>query len=410
MTGMSTLSRELSPLEGSAPCVSILLTKIQDASMMRTMGVKILGIETSCDETAAAVVQDGREVLANIVASQVDIHSRYGGIVPEVASRQHVTQIVPTIEQAMEEAGVGLHTLDAVAVTYGPGLAGSLLVGVNVAKALAFSLGVPLLGINHLEGHIYAAWLDPATHDGREDPETEPGFPFVCLIASGGHTDLVVMEGHGEYRLLGRTRDDAAGEAFDKAARILGLGFPGGPEIQRVSAGARGDDRLPRAWLRGTQDFSFSGVKTALLHMAQARGVYPPPGLSTQTNEPGLSEDPSDRKQGLLSSVEKREQMDREVTEMAAAFQESLVDVMVSKTLDAADRWGARGIILGGGVTANTLLRDRMLRGSSLPTFIPAPVLCTDNGAMIASCAYHHLTRNLISSLDLDVDPSLTLE
>ena len=349
------------------------------------MTVKILGIETSCDETAAAVVEDGRRVLSNIIASQVDIHSRYGGVVPEVASRQHVIQIVPTVAGAMEEGGVGFRDLDAVAVTYGPGLAGSLLVGVNFAKTLAFSLGIPWLGINHLEGHIYAAWLTSSPHEEIGDPATEPGFPLLCLIASGGHTDLALMEGHGRYRLLGRTRDDAAGEAFDKAARILGLGFPGGPEIQRMSVGAQGEERLPRAWLKDSQDFSFSGVKTALLHMAQARGVYPPPG-----------ELPPD-------------ETNRTVGEIAAAFQESVVDVLVSKTLDAAEVWGARGLILGGGVTANALLRDRMLKRAKLPAFIPPPILCTDNGAMIAACGYFHFTGGHKTPLDLDVVPSLSL-
>ena len=362
------------------------LTRMHHAPIMQCMAVKILGIETSCDETAAAVVEDGRKILSNIIASQVDIHSRFGGIVPEVASRQHVIQITSVIERAMEEADIQASQLDAVAVTSGPGLAGALLVGVNFAKALSFSLGIPLLGINHLEGHIYAAWLISGPDDGTKDPETQPGFPFVCLIASGGHTDLVVMEEHGKYQLLGRTRDDAAGEAFDKAARILGLGFPGGPEIQRVAQGGLGKDSLPRAWLKGTQDFSFSGVKTALLHKAQARGVYPPPGRL------------------------ERQDMEREVRGMAAAFQESLVDVMVSKTLEAADEWGASGIILGGGVTANTMLRDEMLRQAKLPALIPPPLLCTDNGAMIAACGYFHFTRGRGDSLDLDVDPSLSLE
>ena len=339
----------------------------------------ILGIETSCDETAAAVVEDGRRVLSNVIASQVDIHRQYGGVVPEVASRQHVIHMGPVVTRAIEDAGLEFGDLDAVSVTHGPGLAGSLLVGVNFAKALSMSLGVPFLGINHLEGHIYAAWL------GLEgDPEVDPGFPLVCLIASGGHTDLVLMQGHGSYRLLGRTRDDAAGEAFDKAARILGLGFPGGPEIQRVSDGAKGRERLPRARLGDSHDFSFSGVKTALLHMAQARGVYPP------------SDAPNDEAEGA-------------VREMAAAFQESLVDVMVSKTLAAADEWRARGIILGGGVTANALLRNRILAEAKLPALIPAPVMCTDNGAMIAACAHHHYVDGRSDSLDLDVDPGLSL-
>ena len=385
--------------------VRVSLTEDSHPTIILGMSTKILGIETSCDETAAAVVEDGRRVMSNIVASQVDIHARYGGVVPELASRQHVIQIAPAIVQALGEAEIGFGDLDAVAVTSGPGLAGSLLVGLNFAKGLAFSLGIPLLGINHLEGHIYSAWLHSDQHGVSTDPDTEPGFPYMCLTASGGHTDLVLMEAHGKYRLLGRTRDDAAGEAFDKAARILGLGFPGGPEIQRVAGSALGKEWLPRAWLKNTQDFSFSGVKTALLHRAQAMGVYPPPGLSTSAKKLVDHEDPD-------LSVMSGEQNDEEgeiVTELAAAFQESLVDVMVSKTSDAADKWGARGIILGGGVTANTLLRERMAKHSQLPTLIPPPVLCTDNGAMIAGCAYYHLTTGRSDALDLDLDPSLSL-
>ena len=353
---------------------------------MLDVGMKILGIETSCDETAASVVEDGRRLLSNVIASQVEIHSQYGGIVPEVASRQHVIHIVPTVTRALEDAGITFEELDAVAVTHGPGLAGALLVGVNFAKSLSLSLGVPFLGVNHLEGHIYAAWLqsrDAGPVD--DDPAESPGFPLVCLIASGGHTDLVLMEGHGEYHLLGRTRDDAAGEAFDKAARILGLGFPGGPEIQRASAGASGEERLPRAWLKGTQDFSFSGVKTALLHMAQAGGVYPDPASMS------------------------KDRLDRAVREMSAAFQESLVDVMVRKTLEAAERWGARGIVLGGGVTANTLLRERMSSTAPVPVLIPSPILCTDNGAMIAACARFQLELRGGDPPDIDVDPGLSL-
>ena len=347
--------------------------------------MKILGIETSCDETAAAVVEDGRKLLSNVIASQVDIHSQYGGVVPEVASRQHVIDISPTVSRALEDAGVSFEDLDAVAVTHGPGLAGSLLVGVNFAKSLALSLGVPFLGVNHLEGHVYSAWLQPASTPVLDDPAESPGFPMVCLIASGGHTDLVLMEAHGRYRLLGRTRDDAAGEAFDKAARILGLGFPGGPEIQKASSGATGEERLPRAWLRGTQDFSFSGVKTALLHMAQAGGVYPDPEALSQ-----------DRRE-------------RAVREMSAAFQESVVDVMVTKTLEAAEKWSAKGIILGGGVAANTLLRERISRTARVPALIPPPVLCTDNGAMIAGCARFQLELRGGDPPDIDVDPSLSL-
>ena len=342
------------------------------------MGVRvlgnILGIETSCDEAAAAVVADGRRLLSNVIASQTELHSPYGGVVPELASRQHVLQIVPVIHQAVEKAGLTLSDLDTVAVTNGPGLVGSLLVGVNAAKGLALSLGIPLLGVNHLEGHVYSAWLT-----GR-DPEEDPGFPLVCLIASGGHTDLVLMQNHGSYLALGHTRDDAAGEAFDKAARILGLGFPGGPEIQSLAAKGSGGEKLPRAWLKGSSDFSFSGLKTAILHRAQALGLYP-------------SESPDVTK----------------AADLAAAFQESVVDVIATKTVEAAQAHRARGIILGGGVAANDLLRQTMQRRSPVPVIVPEPVLCTDNGAMIASCAYFRLERGERSGLGLDVDPSLEL-
>ena len=353
------------------------------------MGLKILGIETSCDETAVGVVEDGRSLLSNIVSSQVELHSPYGGVVPEVASRQHIRDMTPAVERALADGGVRLEEVDIVAATYGPGLAGSLLTGLNTAKALSFSLGKPLIGVNHLEGHIYASWLARGEQD---PPEESPGFPLACLIASGGHTDLILMEGHGKYRLVGRTRDDAAGEAFDKAARILGLGFPGGPEIQKASESATADNLppLPRAWMRDTLDFSFSGVKTALLHLAQNQGVYPP--------------DPD-----VTIAGEERERVQRLVSELAANFQESLVEVMVVKTIDMANRFGAKGILLGGGVTANARLRAEMTRASSLPVIIPPPVLCTDNGAMIASCAYYQFSRGDEFGLDLDIDPALPL-
>jgi len=227
--------------------------------------MKILGIETSCDETAAAVVEDGVRILSNQIASQVEIHARYGGIVPEVASRQHILAIIPIIDQAMAEAEVSWGDLDGIAVTIGPGLAGSLLVGVNVAKGMALAHKLPITGVNHLEGHIYANWL-------IDRDAGAPSFPLVCLIVSGGHSDLVLMKGHGDYVVVGRTRDDAAGEAFDKAARILGLGYPGGPAIEQAAKGGVAAIELPRAWLKPTNDFSFSGVKTALLLS------YPAPG------------------------------------------------------------------------------------------------------------------------------------
>ncbi|MDO8687787.1 MAG: tRNA (adenosine(37)-N6)-threonylcarbamoyltransferase complex transferase subunit TsaD, partial [Dehalococcoidales bacterium] len=225
--------------------------------------MKILGIETSCDETAAAVVEDGASILSNQVASQVEIHARYGGIVPEVASRQHLLTIIPIVRQAMAEAQVTWSDLAGIAVTNGPGLAGSLLVGVNTAKAIALAQGLPIIGVNHLEGHIYANWLVEL------QPDAAPTFPLICLIVSGGHSDLVLMKGHGDYVLLGRTRDDAAGEAFDKAARILDLGYPGGPLIERVARDGTATIPLPRAWLKETNDFSFSGIKSALWRLVE---------------------------------------------------------------------------------------------------------------------------------------------
>ena len=341
------------------------------------MAIKILGIETSCDETAVGVVEDGRKLLSNVISSQADLHSPHGGVVPEVASRQHVRDLVPVLEQAASDSGLGLEDMDAIAVTYGPGLAGSLITGVNSAKAIAYSLGIPLIGVNHLEGHIYASWL------AKANLEEDPGFPMACLIASGGHTDLLVMEGHGKYKLVGRTRDDAAGEAFDKAARILGLGFPGGPEIQRVSAGATGDEQLPRAWMKDTLDFSFSGIKTALLHMAQDQGIYP----------------------SLIDGGDHEHQ----IRELAAAFQESVVDVVSAKLVEMAARYKVKGLVLGGGVTANARLREEIINRSPLPVTIPPPILCTDNGAMIAACGYFQYQRGEETGFDIDVDPGLLL-
>ncbi|MBI4336528.1 MAG: tRNA (adenosine(37)-N6)-threonylcarbamoyltransferase complex transferase subunit TsaD [Chloroflexi bacterium] len=342
--------------------------------------MRILGIETSCDETGIGVVEDGRRVLSNVIGSQVELHARYGGVVPEVASRQHILAAVPILGQALEQAGTALEQIEAVAVTMGPGLAGSLLVGLNFAKGLAFGLGLPLVGVNHLEGHIYAAWLGEGP-----DPAQEPGFPLLCLITSGGHTDLVLMQGHGQYALLGRTRDDAAGEAFDKAARVLGLSFPGGPEIQRVAQGVQATEKLPRAWLQDSLDFSFSGVKTALLHRAQARGLYPARPGETVTPDPAA------------------------VAGLAASFQESVVEVMVTKAVEAAQRHRCRGILLGGGVAANALLRQQMKKHSPVPVLIPRPILCTDNGAMIAACAYYRFQQGERHTIDLDIYPSLRL-
>jgi N6-L-threonylcarbamoyladenine synthase len=324
--------------------------------------MKILGIETSCDETAAAVVEDGTRVLSNQIASQVEIHARYGGVVPEVASRQHLLSVIPVIERAMAEAGATWSDLAGIAVTIGPGLAGSLLVGVNVAKAIALAHGLPITGVNHLEGHIYANWLADHSID----------FPVVCLIVSGGHSDLVLMRGHGDYVVLGRTRDDAAGEAFDKAARILGLGYPGGPAIEQAARQGTASIQLPRAWLKGSNDFSFSGVKTALLRLAEA---------------------------GRISSV----------ADAAASFQQAVIDVLVAKTVSVVKERRVKQILLAGGVAANGLLRTWLVKNSSIPVLVPQPILCTDNAAMIAACGYYRLQAGKTAGLDLDVFPSLRL-
>jgi N6-L-threonylcarbamoyladenine synthase len=328
--------------------------------------MKVLGIETSCDETAAAVVEDGIKILSNPVASQVDIHARYGGVVPEVASRQHILAIIPILRQAMTEARVDWKDLDGIAVTIGPGLAGSLLVGTNMAKAITLAHGLPLTGINHLEGHIYANWL--AQHGLNKTPT----FPLLCLIVSGGHSDLVLMKGHGSYVLLGRTRDDAAGEAFDKAARILDLGYPGGPAIERAAKSGTPSFDLPCAWLKGTNDFSFSGVKTALLRLV----------MSGKVNNKA---------------------------DAAASFQETVVDVLITKTIAAAREYRVRQIMLAGGVASNSRLRERLLTGSPIPVLIPPPELCTDNATMIAACGYFHFQAGRTNSLDMDVVPGLKL-
>ncbi|MFC2019600.1 tRNA (adenosine(37)-N6)-threonylcarbamoyltransferase complex transferase subunit TsaD [Chloroflexota bacterium] len=338
--------------------------------------MKILGIETSCDETAAAVVEDGVRVLSNQIASQVEIHARYGGVVPEVASRQHILSVIPVVERAMDEAGLSWDDLDAVAVTVGPGLAGSLLVGVSVAKAIALARGLPVIGVNHLEGHIYANWL------GDGSPDAVPLFPLISLIVSGGHSDLVLMRGHGDYVVLGRTRDDAAGEAFDKAARILGLSYPGGPAIEAAAReGEAAALKLPRSWLEGTYDFSFSGVKAALKRLVQGGGV-----ATTDGNSRGLPK----------------------VADAAASFQEAVVDVLVSKAASVAIKYRVKQLLLAGGVAANGLLRKWLVAKSPIPVLVPEPVLCTDNAAMIAACGCYRL-KEKVAGLDLDVLPGLRL-
>ncbi len=325
----------------------------------------VFGVESSCDETSAAVVAGGTEVLSNIVASQVELHSRYGGVVPEVASRQHLLAAIPVMAQALTQARAHWHDLSAVAVTVGPGLAGSLLIGANVAKAIALAQRLPLIGVNHLEAHIYANWLE-----GKEPP-----FPALCLIVSGGHSDLVLMTGHGNYLRLGQTRDDAAGEAFDKVARILGLGYPGGPAIEQASREGTARHQLPRAWLKDSDDFSFSGLKTAVLRLVQELGET---DCST-------------------------------VADIAASFQEAVVDVLVTKTVEAAKRHRVRCILLAGGVAANRALRETMVQRSPIPVLHPSPILCTDNAAMVAACGHFRLTPGQTDPWSLDVRPNLKL-
>jgi N6-L-threonylcarbamoyladenine synthase len=339
---------------------------------------RILGIETSCDETAVALVCDGEAIEANVIASQTDLHARYGGVMPEQASRAHLRAILPALEAALAESRVDWDAIDAIAVTHGPGLAGALLVGVNVAKGLAFARRKPLLGINHLEGHVYANWLQAAE---------APRFPLVGLIVSGGHTDLVMADDHGQYRRLGRTRDDAAGEAFDKVARMLGLGFPGGPPIEREAAsGDPSRFRFPRAWLEpDTWDVSFSGLKTAVLHAVRDLGV------DTDKASP-------EERRAVLP-----------VADLAASFQAAVVDVLATRAVRAAEAFGASRIALGGGVAANRTLLRTIQERAQLPVVCPPPALCTDNAAMIAAAGFFRFRNGERSTLALDVEPNLPI-
>jgi N6-L-threonylcarbamoyladenine synthase len=326
----------------------------------------ILGIETSCDETAAAVVIGGVNVLSSVVSSQVDLHARFGGVVPEIAGRAHVEMLTPVIAQAIVEAGIDDERIDAVAATVGPGLVGSLLVGVSAAKALALVWDVPFVAVNHLEAHLYAALV--------EEPDLQ--LPVVVLLVSGGHTMLVEMQDHGKYRLLGQTIDDAAGEAFDKVARFLGLGYPGGPAIDRIAmSGDPSAIAFPRAILDEGLDFSFSGLKTAVVRYVRAN-----PDVNT--------------------------------ADVAASFQQAVVDVLLTKARRAASEVGANGLCLGGGVAANSLLREQFLdvcEADGLHGFLPSRPMCTDNAAMIASAAWWRLQSDGPSPLDTGADPSLEL-
>jgi len=336
-------------------------------------GPRILAIETSCDETGVAVVDGGRRIAANVVASQVALHAVTGGIVPEVAARQQLRWIVPSIEAAFEAADTGWEDLDAIAVTYGPGLIGSLLVGVNVAKALAASHGLPLVGVNHIEGHIYANWLT----DAPDLLPAEPPFPLLCLVVSGGHTQLVLMADHGRYRLLGQTVDDAAGEAFDKVGRLLGLPYPGGPAISAAAEGAAPATRFPLARPGGRYDFSFSGLKTAVLREVEgyrARGESIP------------------------------------VDGIAAAFEKAVVEQLVRRTVAAAEEHDVAAVALGGGVAANRALRRTLgERLGGLPLLVPPPAWCTDNGAMIGAAAAFRFAAGDRADASLEAVPALAL-
>jgi N6-L-threonylcarbamoyladenine synthase len=334
---------------------------------------RILAIETSCDETAAAVIENGRSLLASTVASQIEIHARYGGVFPEVASRQHVLAILPTVEQTLAKAHLTIADIDAVAATRGPGLAGSLVVGLNAAKGLAFGASLPLIGVNHLEGHIYSAWVQPA----GETPPPAPCFPLLALLVSGGHTELNLMQDHLQYTRLGATLDDAAGEAFDKVARLLGLPYPGGPSIQK--AAEQGDPtafKFPRAWLEGSHNFSFSGLKTA-----------------------------------VLKEVKRLEQQGAALptADLAASFQAAVVEVLVEKTMRAAREHGVRQIIVGGGVSANLALRDAFLAEAQITVNIPPLALCTDNAAMIAAAGYYRFALGRTDGLEIDILPTWPL-
>lgn len=326
----------------------------------------VLAIETSCDETAASLVMGGNDVLSSVVSSQIDIHARFGGVVPEVASRAHLESIVPVVRRAFDEAGVLPSRVDLVAATAGPGLIGALLVGVSAAKSLALAWDKPFIGVNHLEAHLYAGWLD--------DPTLE--FPLVVLLVSGGHTMIIEMRGHGDYAILGRTIDDAAGEAYDKVARYLDLGYPGGPVIDRVSAeGDPASINFPRAMMHDGLDFSFSGLKTAVVNHV-------------------------------------RKNPDSRNVDIAASFQAAVVDVLCAKTLKAAQQVGARGVVLGGGVAANSLLRSEMQRRGAeagLKVALPSRAMCTDNAAMIASAAWHRVRSDGPMGLDCGAYPNLKL-
>lgn len=333
--------------------------------------VYILAIESSCDETAAAVVKDGREALSNVIFSQIELHRLYGGVVPEIASRKHIEKINQTIREALTQAHMELRDMTAIAVTYGPGLVGPLLVGVSAAKAISFAAGIPLVGVHHIEGHISANYI--------ENKELEP--PFLCLVVSGGHTHLVIVRDYGVYEIIGRTRDDAAGEAFDKVARAIGLGYPGGPKIDKLAKEGNPDAiHFPRARVEeSAYDFSFSGLKSSVLN--------------------------------YLNSCEmKGETVNR--ADVAASFQSAVIDVLVGHALEAAQQYGFTRFAIAGGVASNTSLRSAFAGACEkrgIEFYHPSPVLCTDNAAMIGAAAYYEYRKGIRSGLDLNAVPNLKL-
>lgn len=341
-------------------------------SEIQNKDVKILAIESSCDETAAAVVKNGRDVLSNIISSQIDIHTLYGGVVPEIASRKHMEKINQVIETALEEAKCQLDDIDAIGVTYGPGLVGALLVGVSAAKAISFASGIPLVGVHHIEGHISANYI--------QNKELEP--PFVCIVVSGGHTHLVIVNDYGKYEVIGRTRDDAAGEAFDKVARAIGLGYPGGPKIDRIAKeGNPFAIEFPRAKIEGSEyDFSFSGLKSAVLNYIN--------GCKMKNEEINTAD-------------------------VAASFQQSVVDVIVERAVGATKKLGMNKLAIAGGVASNSAIRKALTERcekEEIKFYSPSPILCTDNAAMIGSAAYYEYINGVRSGWDLNAVPNLKLE
>jgi len=333
--------------------------------------IQILAIESSCDETAAAVVRNGREVLSNVIYSQIDLHTLYGGVVPEIASRKHIDKINQVVEKAIADSGMELKDMDAIAVTYGPGLVGPLLVGVSFAKALAYGANLPIIGVHHIEGHICANYI--------ANKELEP--PFMCLIVSGGHTHLVKVADYGKYEILGKTEDDAAGEAFDKVARAIGLGYPGGPKIDKVSKSGNPEAiKFPRAKVGGSEyDFSFSGLKSAVLNYLNT---------ASMNNEAIVTED------------------------VAASFQQAVIDVLVGHSMEALSQYGFKKFAIAGGVASNSGLREAFenaCKEREIEFFLPPPILCTDNAAMIGSAAYFEYISGVRHGLDLNAVPNLKL-